>query len=405
MANEEHLAILKEGVAVWNEWREQHPDIEPNLRGADLDDANLRRAYLSGAHLEAANLAGANLFEANLSEADLRAARLGGADLRGADLSEADLAGEYIRGADLSPPSLIGASFGAANLIGADLSAADLSRADLTAATLVGANLARADLSEANLSGANLHFANVNGAALRDTDFGEAYLGWTVFGNVDLSTAKGLETVHQQRPSTIGVDTIYRSQGKIPEVFLRGAGLPDEFIAYIGSLVGRPIEFYSCFISHSGKDQEFADRLYNDLQGNGVCCWFAPHHLQQGKKLHEQIDEAIRMYDKLLLILSQDSMNSEWVKTEISKARKREVREGKRMLFPVSLVSFETLRDWECFDADTGKDLAREIREYYLPNDFADWKSHNSYQKAFDRLLKDLKSPDAGAKSIAPAKD
>jgi hypothetical protein len=107
-----------------------------------------------------------------------------------------------------------------------------------------------------------------------------------------------------------------------------------------------PIQFYSCFISYSGKDQGFADRLYADLQNNGVRCWFAPHHLQSGKKLHEQIGEAIRTYDKLLLILSQDSMNSEWVKTEISKARKREVREDKRMLFPVSLVSFETLRDW-----------------------------------------------------------
>jgi hypothetical protein len=134
-----------------------------------------------------------------------------------------------------------------------------------------------------------------------------------------------------------------------------------------------------------------------------VRCWFAPHHLQPGKKLHEQIDEAIRMYDKLLLILSQDSMNSEWVKTEIAKARKREIREGRRMLFPVSLASFETLRDWECFDADTGKDSAREIREYYIPNDFANWKNHDSYQKAFDSLLKALKSPDAGARSGSAA--
>ena len=194
------------------------------------------------------------------------------------------------------------------------------------------------------------------------------------------------------------------SQGKIPDVFLRGAGFPDDLIGYIKSIAGA-IQFYSCFISYSGKDQEFADRLYADLQHNGVRCWFAPHHLQPGKKLHEQIDEAIRMYDKLLLILSPDSMNSEWVKTEIAKARKREVCEGKRMLFPLSLVSFEILRDWECFDADTGKDSAREIREYYIPNDFADWKNHDSYQKAFDRLLKALKSPDAGAKSAATAKD
>ena len=68
--------------------------------------------------------------------------------------------------------------------------------------------------------------------------------------------------------------------------------------------MGSPIEFYSCFISYSTKNQKFADRLDANLQENGVRCWFAPHNIQGGKKIHEQIDEAIRVYDRLLLILS-----------------------------------------------------------------------------------------------------
>jgi hypothetical protein len=84
-------------------------------------------------------------------------------------------------------------------------------------------------------------------------------------------------------------------------------------------------------------------------------------------------------------------MSSEWVKTEIAKARKREVKEGKRVLFPVRLVGFERLRDWECFDGDTGKDWAREIREYLIP-DFSNWKNRDSYQAAFQRLVSDLKA-------------
>jgi hypothetical protein len=131
-----------------------------------------------------------------------------------------------------------------------------------------------------------------------------------------------------------------------------------------------------------------------------VRCWFAPHQIQGGKKIHEQIDEAIRLYDRLLLILSRDSMESEWVATEIAKARKREAREKRRMLFPVRLVDFETLRDWECFDADTGKDSAREIREDFIP-DFVRWNDHDSYQEQFDRLLKDLKATDPRTKDIA----
>ena len=85
-------------------------------------------------------------------------------------------------------------------------------------------------------------------------------------------------------------------------------------------------------------------------------------------------------------------MKSEWVKTEIAKARKRKLSESRRILFPVRIVSFEILRDWECFDGDTGKDSAREIREYFIP-DFSNWKDHDSYRKAFDRLLRDLKAP------------
>jgi hypothetical protein len=61
-------------------------------------------------------------------------------------------------------------------------------------------------------------------------------------------------------------------------------------------------------------------------------------------------------------------MASEWVKTEIAKARQREVREHRQVLFPVRRVSFEAIRDWDCCDADTGQDSAREIREYFIPD-------------------------------------
>ena len=162
--------------------------------------------------------------------------------------------------------------------------------------------------------------------------------GYTILGDLDLGMAKGLETVTHIGPSTIGIDTIYRSKGKIPDSFLRGCGVPDNFIAYSNSLVNNPVEFYSCFISYSTKDQAFADRLFADLQTNGVRCWFAPHHGQRGRKLHEQIDEAIRVHEKLLLILSPDSMNSEWVKTEIAKARNANC--ARRCKFCFRSVSF-----------------------------------------------------------------
>lgn len=262
----------------------------------------------------------------------------------------------------------------------------------MTGANLNGADLTGANLNQANLSGAQLQRADLSGANLRDANFSDATVEHTLFADNDLRGARGLDTVRHQGPSTIGIDTIYRSQGKISLAFLRGAGVPENFIEHIHYLIDPgAIQFYSCFISYSGRDQEFADRLHADLQSKGVRCWFAPHDIHGGKKLHEQIDVAIRMHERLLLILSVNSMNSEWVKTEVSKARRREITEKKRVLFPVRLVPFEVLRDWELFDADEGKDLAKEIREYYI-RDFSQWKNHDHYQSTFQKLLNDLRA-------------
>jgi TIR domain/Pentapeptide repeats (8 copies) len=296
-----------------------------------------------------------------LLEADLRRADLHGADLRGVYLRGADLRGVYLRGADLQ--------------------GAHLSRADLRGADLRGVALRRAYLSWVDLSGADLS----------DADLTRAHIGWTAFGNMDLSTVQGLDTVVHEGPSSVGIDTLYYSHGNILEVFLRGAGVPEEMITYMKSLVGRPFEFYSCFMSYSSQDQEFAEHLYADLQSQGVRCWFAPHDIRSGRKIHEQIERAIYIHERLLLILSTHSMLSPWVKTEIAKAREREAQEKTQVLFPVSLVSFESVRRWKCFDADRGIDSASEIREYFIP-DFSNWQDNDAYQKAFQRLLRDLKA-------------
>jgi hypothetical protein len=361
MANKEHLAILKQGVEVWNKWRRENPNVRPSLEGA-----NLSRTKLSGANLRFSIL---NI--ADLSDADLSETNLGNAKLREANLYRADLQ--------------------LANLHGADLKFANLSDANLANASLRGCNLSNADLSLSNLQGVDLSLAD-----LGNTNFTDATIGWTTFAEVNLSEAKSLESTYHIGPSSIGLDTIYRSKGKIPDVFLRCAGVPDNFIKYMHSLTGEALQFYSCFISYSSKDQEFAERLYADLRAKGVRCWFAPHDIQGGRKVHEQIDQAIRVYEKLLLILSEESMKSEWVKTEIANARQREINEKRQMLFPVSLVPFERIREWKAFDAGTGKDSAREIREYFIP-DFSNWKDHDSYLDVFDQLLRDLKAEPAAA--------
>lgn len=195
-------------------------------------------------------------------------------------------------------------------------------------------------------------------------------------------------------PSTIGVDTLFKSDGKIPEVFLRGAGVPEDFITLVPSLVGRATDFYSCFISYSHQDDHFSQRLYSRMQSENLRVWYAPEDMKGGRKLHEEILRAIQIFDKLLLVLSEHSMKSEWVMTEIRRARKVEREENRRILFPIRLVDFDTIRKWECFDADGGKDLAVEVREYYIP-DFSNWKNNDAFEAEFAKLLRDLKAKDS----------
>ena len=344
MADSQQLEIIRKGVDHWNKWRDE------NHTGMSLNISHLYRESLRKADLREADLSGLDL-----STADLREADLGGADLRLARLRLGNLSG--------------------ANLPGARLRAADLSGANLTGANLSGTNLLEASLRRTNLSG---------------TNFAGAMVGYTVFGDTDLSTAICLADCAHDGPSIIDFSTLARS-GQLPLEFLRGSGLPEALITYLPAILNQPLQFYSCFISYSTRDQGFAERLHSDLQNRGVRCWFAPHDIKSGRKIHEQIDEAIRVYDRLLLILSEASMASEWVNTEIAHARQKEISRKRHVLFPISLVPYTVIRDWKCFDADTGKDSAREIKEYYIP-DFSDWKNPERYQKAFEALLKDLRA-------------
>jgi len=328
MANPEHLKVLKEGDQAWDRWRKDNPAIRPDLGGADLGGADLDWAQLRGADLSGAGLTGASLL---------------GADLRGANL---------------------------------------------TGANLGGAALGGARLTGANLGGAHVDSADLRGADLENSDFTNALVAFTVFGDNDLSTVKGLETVRHIGPSTIGIDTIYKSKGDIPEAFLRGAGVPEEFIAYLKSLAGNPIEFYSCFISYSSRDDDFARRLHADLQQSNVRCWFAPEDLKIGDKFRARIDESIRVYDKLMVILTEHSLASPWVEEEVEAALEKERKQsGKLVLFPIRLddAVMETDQAW-----------AASLRRTRHIGDFRHWRDHDAFRKAFEQLLRDLKAGEAG---------
>jgi TIR domain/Pentapeptide repeats (8 copies) len=384
MPNTNYLKIIEKGSEAWNTWREENLDPHPDLSGADLSGADLHGADLSGVDLSRATLR-----EAKLSGADLSASDLNSADFIRADLSFADLSDSNLIRADLSRADFCRANLTLADLTEANLSGANLSNANLQWADLSWLVLSFADLSNADLRFAILDGADLRGANLREANLSRARVGWTTFG--DLSTVTGLESLIHRGPSIIGIDTLFKSNGKIPHSFLREVGVSEDFITFIPSLVGCAIEFYSCFISYSHQDEEFSKRLHSRMRREDLRVWYAPEDIKGGRKLHEEIFSAIQIHDKLLLVLSEHSMRSEWVMTEIRRARKVEREENRRKLFPIRLVEFDTLQKWECFDADSGKDLAVDVREYYIP-DFSNWKDDDAFEREFAKLLRDLQA-------------
>lgn len=325
-ANQEHLAILRQGADVWNAWRLENIGLEP-----DLQEANLSRTNLSGADLRLSLLRGANLQHAILIRTDFF-----GADVRRADLQ------------------------------GAELQMADFFEADLRGAHLQETDLIRVDFTEAHLA---------------EADFTKASTGNTSEDGIDLGLVRGLETMQHLGLSTIGIDTLYASGGQIPEVFLRGCGVPDPMIAYARSLVAaeHPIDYFSCFISYADEDRSLAERLYADLQV--VRCWFAPHDLQVGEPILSGIDRGIRLYNKLLLILSAASVASTWIEQEVQIALARERTERRRVPFPIRID--------ERVSAQTAGWLALVWSQRHV-GDFCQWKDHDAYQAAFQRVLRDL---------------
>ncbi len=415
MANQKHLNILKKGVKVWNQWRELNPDLIPDLHHANLTGINLGEEILTKGNVRRINLSNADLSKANLYKADLRGANLCKADLHGANLEEAILFSANLERASLQEANLGGVVLNEANLNRADLSRADLNKADLLHADLTMTNLRGAFLSRADLKKANLSKADIKGASLRSTsliganlsgvDFENTILQATVFSETNLKAAKNLEKCIYLGRNIIDSTTIIESEN-LPLEFLQGCGLADweieatklrnpdltptqitDIVYQIDHLRSEnPIQLYSCFISYSHKDETFAQKLFKDLQSNGVRCWFAPEHVKRGEKLHEQIFEQIHLRDRLLLILSEESINSDWVEMEVREARKLEKKQNARKLFPIRLVDMKVIEAWQCFDVDTKKDLATEVREYYIP-DFRE----PYYQKEFERLLGDLR--------------
>jgi hypothetical protein len=186
-------------------------------------------------------------------------------------------------------------------------------------------------------------------------------------------------------------ETLMKS-GTLPAKFLRDCGLSESAIeaAYAGDAaalevtLGSEGEYYSCFISYSSKDEALAERLRHDLQERGVRCWYAPKDMPIGARILDTIYSAIRQREKLLLILSNQSVESDWVRDEVERAFAEERDRRDAIIFPIRIddAVMHHSAAW-----------AQKIRDTRHIGDFRSWRDEAEYRTALERLLRDLRRP------------
>ena len=358
MANMDQVQIVRQGREAVAQWREEHPgefmDLNAcymshtripmvNLTGADMRNSDMMGAMLRRANLSDCRLNPIHFYRADLREAAFVGSLLNGANLRGADCRQADFSNADMDRVILSDANLSGANLRGANLSRANLDRADLTGADLTGATLNGAAITRTNLSGAIFQESDFYEAVFNSSPMDGVDFSGSIMGYTVFQNCNLSEAKGLDSVRHDAPSTLGADSLFRSAGAIPAVFLAGIGSPASLAEFQQSIVGtRPLSA-DYFIACAEQDVAFATKLQDDLRTNGARCWIFPENARgsalvdrRSTSEEEEIERWIRHYDKLIVVSSAAGLGSETIRNDIVAAQERQTSQDEWVLFLVT---------------------------------------------------------------------
>ncbi len=365
-----------------------------NLAGLDLSGLDFRGAVLRHANFTNANLDGANLSEVNLIGADLDGASLVGTDLEGANLYHASLFGARLFKANLRRAELRFVTF-----TGSGLQKTVLDDANLSAAQFSVVNMANASLRRAKLL-----FTHFLGADVEGVDFAGAQFSSTAFIGVDLSRAIGLDSAEHDGPSYLDTATFRESKYSIPKKFLLGCGFSewDQKAMDIGNPQLNPSSLRQqceqlvtdrltetgmkrAFISYSRKDQKFVDKLYKHLQQAGSIVWLDKHELLAGP-LQKQVARAIAKQDVVILVLSQSSIQSDWVENELEMAYSIESAQSRPVLCPIAIDDA-----WK--DKTSNPDEPSRVLWRKLPVnnilDFSKWKS-KGFNEAFDKLRKGM---------------
>lgn len=236
------------------------------------------------------------------------------------------------------------------------------------------------------MSFTNLDRTSFNSANLHEANFSSAKLRCAELLNVDLSSAKGLDTIIHDGPSHLGIQTLSRSLSNLPAAFLQGTGTPDSMLTYARSFSQKPVVYATCLLIYASPDERFVKQLEMDLQAHDVLCQSIPYDMAYGD-VNVSFRAELFVYDMLLLVISKHSESeaSRWALTGLVKEALLKERRGfAPSLLPIHLDKppREIRGTWTRL-----LDLAQhESRDFSHRND------QNTYQELLQQLLHDLEA-------------
>lgn len=372
MAEGKHRAVLLEGVRNWNTWRAEHPDIKPDLRGLNLREEEFRgprgRFYFD--------------FDTALADYD-------GFDFSNTNLKFADLSFCRFKDADFT---------------NALLQEAKCSNSDFSSCCFYSAKLNRTDFTDSKMDSASLEMSTLSqtileSVSLMRTDFSNSRLFRTVFGYVDMSQVIGLSSARFQLRCLVDLITVRLSETD-RDIFLKGAGYPDWAIevnrlaeptntdsnnADVGNdlvqkRIGQPIQIADLFLSHSHGDSAAVDAIQDELNSRGIRSWRYTHDATSGPLERVVFDAMANRI--VLLVLSENSVESDWVEYEARLARQFAKDQRRNVLCPIALDNAWKTCSWP-------ERLRTQIEEYTIL-DFSSWENRTSFHAEIDRLIAGL---------------
>lgn len=353
-----------------------------------------------------ANLAN-SVFEAvNFDSADLQKTDLSGSTFRNCQFDQAIFFGANLQNCVFDNLRATHCIFIGADLYGSHINNSEILYCDFTDACLIETVFESSYPIANTFTNSWFQFTSFLRSPFTLNDLSQTHhpdSGYCTIDVVSLDlSARLLRANFDVQHDSVDSESLYRQREvaedleNVEKFFVR-CGLPGNIFKLYWNLVSSA-QHESVFISYSTHDEEFARELQSELSKQGIETWFAPHDMQGGKTILDQIQRGIRAKDRVILILSESSMSSAWVGTEIRESLESD--RGIAKLFPVRLVDYSKIRSWRLFDADAGTDLAVKIREFFIP-DFSDWADRDKFAIQVTGLVRALRKASDDAASAA----